>query len=229
MKKVVMVKGAAVVLFLAAIASACSSNDAADEAGSVPTVTASSPSTSPSPEAKVGRMFNLRGLDSSEARNELKRLRLNLRIHVEQEYSSKVAGTVLDQDPSGGAALSEESVVYLTVARPFPVIPNVVGKPLTTARELLRRHGFKMNVRQQVSSLGVGTVISQTPKGGTEALPGRVVTLFVAKAAPPPPPDGDGGGVAAADVPRGTPHAFLPHRTTTVREARAMDRSTSTG
>jgi resuscitation-promoting factor RpfB len=107
---------------------------------------------------------------------------------VTRVYSAKVAGTVLTVSPPSGTSVDAGSTVTLVVAKPLPAIPSVVGFNLTRARNALKARGFKVQVKQQVSSQPKGTVIAESPAGGTRARPGKVVTLTVAKAPPPPPP-----------------------------------------
>ena len=95
---------------------------------------------------------------------------------------------MLQQSLRGGAEAELGSTITLLVAKPLPVIPNVVGDKLRAARRTLERRGFE--VRKEGSSQPKDTVIRQSPEGGTSARPGRVVTLVVAK----PLPSGGGGG-----------------------------------
>jgi resuscitation-promoting factor RpfB len=96
-------------------------------------------------------------------------------------------GTVVSTAPFPGSSVEVGDTVTLTVAEPFPKIPNVVGKTLANAKRALKDAGYEVGkVTQQTSAKRKGTVISQAPSGGTPARPGRTVSLVTAKPAPQP-------------------------------------------
>ena len=56
----------------------------------------------------------------------------------------------------------------------------MTSKNLTQARRTLRNAGFTVAIRKQNSTTQRdGDIVSQTPPGGTQARPGRTVTLVV--------------------------------------------------
>jgi hypothetical protein len=110
-------------------------------------------------------------------------------ISQSERLSRRPEGTVLSQVPPAGSEVFEPFVTVV-VAEPFPRVPNVMGDKVTKARTKIKDAGFSVTVKQQASSKPKGTVIRQSPEGGTSAHPGRVVTLIVAK----PAPSGGGGG-----------------------------------
>ncbi|MDP9068863.1 MAG: transglycosylase domain-containing protein [Actinomycetota bacterium] len=76
-------------------------------------------------------------------------------------------------------------------------VPDVVGFPADAAEGIVERAGFTV-VRQAVgsSSYPPGTVVAQTPSGGSTATEGSTVTLSVAT----PGASGGGGATAVPDV-----------------------------
>ena len=61
----------------------------------------------------------------------------------------------------------------------------MVGKTVAEARGLIEGKGFKVSEKdEQTTSKPDGTVLSQSPAGGTSVKPGSTVTLTVAKAPP---------------------------------------------
>jgi serine/threonine-protein kinase len=69
-------------------------------------------------------------------------------------------------------------------------VPDVTTLTVDTAITQLRNAGFTTNTIQQESTTAQpGTVIAQTPKGGTTLTKGATVTLTVAKAARPTVPN----------------------------------------
>ncbi len=91
---------------------------------------------------------------------------------------------MLSQSLAPGADAPEGERIRLVVADAFPVIPDVVGGKLLAARRILSELGFDVRVVREISSQPEDTVISQSPEGGTEARPGRQVTIVVAEPAP---------------------------------------------
>jgi len=68
-------------------------------------------------------------------------------------------------------------------------VPNVVGQQQATAQANLTTAGFTSTVTTVTSSQAAGTVISQSPTGGSSAAAGSAVALSVSLGpAPPPPP-----------------------------------------
>jgi hypothetical protein len=65
---------------------------------------------------------------------------------------------------------------------------RILGSTHSKVRRTLENAGFEVRVERRESSQPNGAVLSQTPAAGTEARPGRVVTLTVAK-----PASGGGG------------------------------------
>jgi PASTA domain len=111
-------------------------------------------------------------------------------VQVETKLTSAApAGTVL-YETHGGDRAEVGGIITLTVAKPPPTIPSVVGDSITKAKATLKQAGFEIGkVTQQVSSQPKGTVLSQSPAGGTSAQPGRAVALVIAKTAPQPTSD----------------------------------------
>lgn len=104
--------------------------------------------------------------------------------------SDQPVGTVLDQGIATGESVVAGSVVAVTVAAPYPAVPEVTGEARTAAARSLRRAGFAVRVRTERRTSGrEGAVLRQTPAGSTLLAPGSVVTLVVAHVVAPPPPE----------------------------------------
>jgi hypothetical protein len=162
------------------------------------------PSPSSTPTEETVRVLNVRGERASRAERTLENA--GFVVVTSQRFSNQPSGTVLGQEPPAGARIDDGSTVALTVAKSYPRIPNVVGSKLPQARRALARDDFDVRVRRQTSSAAKDSVISQSPSGGTEARPGRTVTLVVAK----PPPrtstsEGSGGGGGGGCTPGYSP------------------------
>lgn len=174
--------GFALLLLLGAVG--CQDTENIVEASPSPLVEPTqSESPSPAPETATTTVPDLVGKALPNARKLLDRA--GLVAVITEELSREREGTVLGQGRAPGVTVDEGLGVSLIVAEPYPVIPNVVGDKVARARRALENEGFDVRVRREVSSQPRDTVISQSPLGGTEARPGRQVTLVVAKPAPP--------------------------------------------
>ncbi|WEV26507.1 Stk1 family PASTA domain-containing Ser/Thr kinase [Streptomyces sp. 71268] len=119
-------------------------------------------------------------------------------VVVEQTESDQEAGKVLSQTPDGGTKVRKGTEVTLTVAKKKEQVTvlDVLGKSADEAKQLLTGQGLKVETQEQESpDKPAGTVISQTPTGGTPVVPESVVTLTIAKA----PEEGDEGGDEGGD------------------------------
>jgi serine/threonine-protein kinase len=99
-----------------------------------------------------------------------------------QSANDADAGTVFEQDPPGGSKADKGSTVTIKVsAGAAPVkVPDVVGQQANDASDTLRGAGFIPAVNEQPdNSKPVGEVLSQDPKGNTDAAKGSTVTITV--------------------------------------------------
>jgi serine/threonine-protein kinase len=124
---------------------------------------------------------------------------------VTTESSTAEPGTVLDQNPKGGAKAEQESEVKITVARQSTQdVPDVRGKQYDAAVAQLNGVGFQKVSRTDVDSdKPAGEVIDQTPApdAGKQPLDTQIV-LTVSKGptqpATVPVPEVRGSTVAQA-------------------------------
>jgi len=100
-----------------------------------------------------------------------------------QVSSTDTAGTVISQDPAAQTPRAPGSQVTIVIATapPTNTVPPVTGDPLNGAVSALAAAGFK--VRQQTQKVTTpaqdGTVVDQTPSGGSTAKKGATVTITV--------------------------------------------------
>jgi hypothetical protein len=152
---------------------------------SLPSSQASSPSSSPPVESAA--VPDVVGLSLTKAKSQAEQS--GFQVTVEKKYSGKRAGTVLSVDPVAGTALPTGSTLSLTVAKPFPRVPNVVGMKVKAAKRTLEKKHFEVKIKKQTSSQPKETVLAQSPSAGTVSRLGRTVTLTIAV-----PPVSTGGG-----------------------------------
>ncbi|NQU37651.1 MAG: Stk1 family PASTA domain-containing Ser/Thr kinase, partial [Actinobacteria bacterium] len=163
----------------------------------------------------------LTGLASSDdAQAALSEVNLNLG-NVTQQDSDQPAGMVLSQSPNSGTTVDEGSSVNIAVSNGMVSVPNVVGDTEAQANATLINAGFNVQVINQPSSDPAGTVLAQSPNGGSKAQKGAQVTITVATAlaapepdranqAPPADPQNQAGGVADGQSASPTATATAP-------------------
>jgi beta-lactam-binding protein with PASTA domain/serine/threonine protein kinase len=97
--------------------------------------------------------------------------------------SSQPANTVLAETPAPGSSAAKGSTVTLTISKGPTAsdVPDVTNQDPDTASATLEASGFKVNRTQQdVTDPNLDQiVISQDPKGGSQAQQGATVTIVV--------------------------------------------------
>jgi serine/threonine-protein kinase len=179
----------------------------------------SPPANKPIPKGSEVRLFvssgppqvsvpSVVGLDKAVASAKIKDAGLNLTQElVDSDTTPK--GRVVTETPSGGSRVDKGTTVALQISRgPQKVnVPDVVTQKRSDAEAALRSAGLTVKVVERESSTDTpGTVLSQSPPGGTNVTKGATVTIVVAKA---PPGAGPGTGTSttpgATTTPSGTP------------------------
>jgi serine/threonine-protein kinase len=100
---------------------------------------------------------------------------------VDQANPNVGKGLVISSNPQQGNNVAANTLVTLYVSTgAAPVsVPYVVGQQETAAQSSLESKGFQVSVKTDPTSTAAsGTVVSQSPSGGT-APPGSTVTLTV--------------------------------------------------
>ncbi len=106
---------------------------------------------------------------------------LGLNINTTYSQSTKAAGIITSQNPSGGASVQKGSTVNLVVSTGQAMIsvPTVTKVNISTAETTLLNAGFNVSTSYVADKLSLGTVVSQSPIGGSSAAKGSTVNLVV--------------------------------------------------
>jgi serine/threonine-protein kinase len=108
---------------------------------------------------------------------------------VDQASSTVQKGLVISSNPPQGNNVAANTLVTLfasTGAAPVAV-PDVEGKQENAAQTTLQNAGFQVSVQTDATSTEPsGTVVNQSPVGGTKVAPGSKVTIFVSGGASVP-------------------------------------------
>ena len=130
-------------------------------------------------------MPDLKGLSKKDAEDRL--LKMGLKIgSVYERNSEEEAGTVIATDPKAGSKITKGQSADLIVSKGKKEIkisvPDVTGVSLEAAKSSLAAAGAKTgSVTKEASKQAAGTIISQSPAGGSEVLEGTSVNLVVAE------------------------------------------------
>ena len=126
-----------------------------------------------------------------------------------QSSGTYASGQVISTDPPAGSSLPVGTKIDLFVSSgpPKVAVPDVTGEAEAQARSTLTGAGFTVHVTPQTtSSAAAGTVLSESPAGGTQVPQGSTVMIAVAKA-PSTVTVPNVHGQTAADATRTLKHA----------------------
>ncbi|MBK8266714.1 MAG: PASTA domain-containing protein [Nannocystis sp.] len=121
------------------------------------------------------------GKTLDEARVELEALGFEVPEPIAQD-SNRTPGTVLAQEPKGGAKAPSGTDVKLTIASmPMLEVPKMTGKYLRTAKADLQNIGLELGEvrRTEHAEHGEGYVLRQEPAAGTKVPFGTAIKLTV--------------------------------------------------
>jgi eukaryotic-like serine/threonine-protein kinase len=132
------------------------------------------------------------GRSEADARSALEGAGLTVET-AQQESEDEEPGTVLAQDPAGGAEVRSGSTVTITVAEEPPpvVVPDVVDMSEDQATAELEDAGFEVRVRDETvtDETQDGQVLDQNPAGDEERPEGSRVTIVIGRFEEEPPPE----------------------------------------
>jgi beta-lactam-binding protein with PASTA domain len=115
----------------------------------------------------------------------------NLRMVITEEDTSQTAkkGDIIQQTPLPNSELKGGEAVYVVISSGIQqvIIPEVVGKPLAEAIELLEAEGLEISELSKTGEGTPGTVTKITPNEGTEAGSGTGISVVVAPSGLPVP------------------------------------------
>ena len=98
---------------------------------------------------------------------------------TEQQFSATVPkGSVISQSPAGGTLYRGDLVKLVVSKGPEMVkVPDVRGKQVAQAEQILKAAGFQTEVRQALPGINFGTVQNTNPGPNTEAPKGSKVVI----------------------------------------------------
>ena len=94
-------------------------------------------------------------------------------------------GDVITQAPTGGSSAALGSAVDLTLSLGPRLVPNIIGDTLTTATAAITGVGLVVGIIGYIPNVAlVGTVVDQSPVGGTPATAGDSVDFDISLGSP---------------------------------------------
>jgi eukaryotic-like serine/threonine-protein kinase len=133
-------------------------------------------------QAQVPQLVGLTSTDAARASLVAAKLTLG---RVTQVDSDQPVGAVVAQGTPNGTMVAAGTPIDISVSNGKVKVPSVTGESEAQAKSDLVNAGFEVNVTQQEDGTKpAGTVLAQSPKGGTSAVKGTLVTITVAKAPP---------------------------------------------
>ncbi len=132
---------------------------------------------------------NLVGQTQAAAAAAISAAQLTLGAVTPASSDTVPAGQVISQNPLAGASVAKGSAVNLVVSSgpALVTVPNVVGQTQAAATAAITSVGLSVGIVTQQSSdtILAGSVVSQTPVGGTSVAAGTPVDLIVSTGAAP--------------------------------------------
>ncbi|ASU77005.1 serine/threonine-protein kinase [Actinopolyspora erythraea] len=109
---------------------------------------------------------------------------LGFQVSTEEVASTRAAGTVVGQDPSGGSSVREGSEITLSVSDGSRMeMPGVLGLDESEAKSALRESGFRGDITTRKKAVSEsskeGTVVSTSPSTDSELDRNGKVTLHI--------------------------------------------------
>jgi len=125
------------------------------------------------------------GLLVGDASERLRSRRLRTTTRDEPAIGSERAGVVLRQDPMSGTAVPPGFTVqlYVSTGRSLATMPDVIGFPLTLARQVVTAAGLRVGAVDSVVGLpnAAGLILVTRPGAGTTRTAGDKVDLIVSR------------------------------------------------
>ncbi|MDF6041971.1 Stk1 family PASTA domain-containing Ser/Thr kinase [Streptomyces sp. JH14] len=118
------------------------------------------------------------GMSVDEATAALEEEGLKAKVLPDRVNSPEAAGEIARQSPGGGAQAAEGDTITLTVSKGPRMldVPDVTGKDVDEATNLLKAAGFEVKVDRPFLSFS-DTIASQSVDGGDQAPEGSTITI----------------------------------------------------
>lgn len=148
--------------------------------------------------SKDGTVPNVVGMNYDEVEKYLKKYGYKLGV-VKEQTSTQAEGTVLSQDPEGGADASKGSRVNIVISdgkgKEKATVPSVTGMSLAQAKAAIANAGFSVgNITYDESNVyGNGYVMWQQYAANTQLDKGTTIDIEVSKGKPQTDTGGDSG------------------------------------
>jgi beta-lactam-binding protein with PASTA domain len=127
---------------------------------------------------------DLQNVSEAQARNELEKLGLNMRVQRSDYHSEIPKGFIIEQRPWANENIKEGRTIEVVVSlgARTQVVPELKGMSLRQGRIMLGRSNLRLGRVARVHTTGGAgeTVLATTPGGGKELVEGSSVDVVVA-------------------------------------------------
>ena len=130
-----------------------------------------------------GTVPDVQGQPQDEAEKRLKAA--SFKVRVQSEISDTIAtGDATRTSPPSGSQLTKGSTVslFISAGKGKTTVPSVIGQTQSAAETSINAAGLQVSVSEQESDQTPGTVLRQSPDGGTSVEKGSTVSIVIAKA-----------------------------------------------
>lgn len=115
---------------------------------------------------------DLKGLTIEEAAKKVEPLGLKVEAESYKNSSKYKKDLIISQNPDAKTKVSKGKVIKVVISKGNTdgIIPDVVGKSEDDAKKMIEQYGFSVGkIKERASDEPKGTVIEQTPSGGSSA------------------------------------------------------------
>ena len=153
--------------------------------------------------AETENVPSVSGMSEADATNALRARGFDVRVE-QQDNGSVAAGRVIGTSPSSGTAISQGATVTIYVSTgnadnddEYTIVPNLIGKTESEAKQILARANLELGEVQQISSdKEKGSIVRQSEAEGNRVKKGKAVDIRISSgksssASTPTPSDDD--------------------------------------
>ncbi len=136
--------------------------------------------------AETEKIPSVSGMSESDAKQALTAMGFDVRTE-EQDSSSVAAGRVVGTNPSSGTAISKGATVTIYISTgnssnddEYTIVPSLIGKTESEAKQTLERANLKLGEVQQISSeKEKGTVVRQSEAEGNRVKKNKAIDIRI--------------------------------------------------
>lgn len=133
----------------------------------------------PTETKEYSQVPSLMGLPTPAAIEVLKARDLRMIVKSKRTDDSAPKGTIVEQDPLPESQVEKNGAVsvILSTGQGAPMVPQVIGKPMEEAKQLIESAGLRVGPLSATGKGAPGTVTGVEPMPGTEVQKGTKISI----------------------------------------------------